>query len=332
MRTKRHRFTRRRGPWALVGLVSILFLLAALTISYADESKDRSGPQLALTSHQAYQDVPAETEITLQGMATDAGCGGNGVQTITVEANGAYLGPAQNDTAGGNAQAEWSIDVPIIAGRNRIKIIACDDSPRHNATVLKILLYGRSEEVSDVSLGLFKDGPGDGQVKVGTVVYTLPTELIFAAFETVTLEAVPEENSAFFGWSGDLSDSENPTSILMDASKAITANFSQLPPDQPDDVPGQATLISPSGTIEDETPTYTWNEVESAAEYRLQVDDGATFDQWYDASSACSGGTCSVTPGESLEAGGHTWKVQARNEEGSGSWSGEMSFSLASPD
>ncbi|MBW1973935.1 MAG: C10 family peptidase, partial [Deltaproteobacteria bacterium] len=35
--------------------------------------------------------------------------------------------------------------------------------------------------------------------------------------------------------------------------------------------PGKATLVSPSGTIDDNTPTYTWNEVDCATEYYLWV-------------------------------------------------------------
>jgi hypothetical protein len=47
--------------------------------------------------------------------------------------------------------------------------------------------------------------------------------------QTVTLTAVPDVAQGFIGWSGDANGSDNPLTVLMDASKTITANFTTRP-------------------------------------------------------------------------------------------------------
>jgi hypothetical protein len=100
-----------------------------------------------------------------------------------------------------------------------------------------------------------------------------------------------------------------------------------------DGAPGQATLISPNGTITDNTPTYTWNAVATASFYFLQVNDSAanpTY-QWYPADEAnCGDGTreCSVTPETELADGTYNWRIQAWNEFGIGPWSDPLYFSV----
>ena len=44
----------------------------------------------------------------------------------------------------------------------------------------------------------------------------------------VNLEAVPASGYSFANWSGDLSGSDNPTTIMMDSDKEVTANFTQI--------------------------------------------------------------------------------------------------------
>ncbi len=48
----------------------------------------------------------------------------------------------------------------------------------------------------------------------------------------VTLAATPDAGYQFAGWGGDLSGSTNPTTIMMDANKSVTATFTALPPPQ----------------------------------------------------------------------------------------------------
>ena len=46
--------------------------------------------------------------------------------------------------------------------------------------------------------------------------------------ETVTLTATPNEGAGFAGWSGDLSGTTSPQQLLMNGSKAVTANFATI--------------------------------------------------------------------------------------------------------
>ncbi len=45
--------------------------------------------------------------------------------------------------------------------------------------------------------------------------------------ETVTLTAVPNANASFIGWSGALTGATTPTTLVMDADKAVTATFAE---------------------------------------------------------------------------------------------------------
>ena len=97
-------------------------------------------------------------------------------------------------------------------------------------------------------------------------------------------------------------------------------------------IPGKATLVSPSGTITDSTPAYSWNSVSGSTWYYLWVDDstGTKIKQWYSADQAgcASGGTCSVTSSTVLADGAGQWWVQTWNGSGYGPWSDAMSFTL----
>ncbi|MHC4538158.1 MAG: InlB B-repeat-containing protein [Planctomycetota bacterium] len=60
---------------------------------------------------------------------------------------------------------------------------------------------------------------GDGSVTKS------PNKTSYKHGETVTLEAVPNKDYSFTNWSGDLSGGTNPTTLVMDADKSVTAGF-----------------------------------------------------------------------------------------------------------
>ena len=62
----------------------------------------------------------------------------------------------------------------------------------------------------------------------GGAVRKRPDQASYAQGETVTLEAVPDAGFRFSGWTGDLSDSANPVTLVMDASKSVNAGFVPL--------------------------------------------------------------------------------------------------------
>lgn len=85
--------------------------------------------------------------------------------------------------------------------------------------------------------------------------------------------------------------------------------------------PGKPTLVSPidNTTVNDATPIVTWNQVISAAQYRVTVRNAANKvvvkTIWLDnAAVGCNGTTCAfdITP-TGLKNGAHSWTVEARN-------------------
>ena len=81
--------------------------------------------------------------------------------------------------------------------------------------------------------------PADG----GTVTATPPPNCAggkYRAGTAVTLTAIPAATYNFFGWSGDVSGSQNPTSVTMDSARSVTADFSLI-------CYGLTRTISPAG-------------------------------------------------------------------------------------
>ena len=71
--------------------------------------------------------------------------------------------------------------------------------------------------------------PGNGIVKVGEIVSSsYPATYSFEDGTTVLLEAVPASGYLFTSWSGDLSGTTNPATIVIECNNSITANFSQI--------------------------------------------------------------------------------------------------------
>ncbi len=91
--------------------------------------------------------------------------------------------------------------------------------------------------------------------------------------DIVALTAAPNTGWAFAGWSGDLTGSDNPTSIAMDGDKSVTAHFVQ----------SEYTLttnVEPSGggsvTADPHNP-YHYNDI---VELTAVPNDGWSFDGW----------------------------------------------------
>jgi hypothetical protein len=99
--------------------------------------------------------------------------------------------------------------------------------------------------------------------------------------------------------------------------------------------PSATTLLSPTGAIGTQTPTYTWSRVSSSTWYYLWVQNaGGTpvIQTWYTAASVCGTSTCSITPAVTLAAGNtHTWMVETYNGLGYGPWSTSLMFTPKTP-
>ncbi len=98
--------------------------------------------------------------------------------------------------------------------------------------------------------------------------------------------------------------------------------------------PPAPTLITPTGTITTQQPTYSWNASAGAASYLLWVGNGsgAVTNQVYTATAlGCGSGTgiCSVTPAATLGNGtSYGWAVAANNNAGNSPWSNWNVFTV----
>ncbi len=73
----------------------------------------------------------------------------------------------------------------------------------------------------------------------GGTILRSPDQASYASGTEVTLTAVPSGDSSFQGWSGDLSGATNPTTIIMNGNKSVSALF----------VPGLAGALDTPGRI-----------------------------------------------------------------------------------
>ncbi len=121
-------------------------------------------------------------------------------------------------------------------------------------------------------------GSGNGSVVVGGTPQSLPWSGSFACGSSVTVEAVPDEHREFTGWSGDLSGTENPTTLTMGGPKSVTANFGYV---------SYALSLSATGngsiSVDGVAHSLPWS---GAFEYGSEVtltavpDDGWKFEGW----------------------------------------------------
>lgn len=95
-------------------------------------------------------------------------------------------------------------------------------------------------------------------------------------------------------------------------------------------VPGATELISPSGSITDNTPEFIWFASRCASSYHLYVDDsnGNMIDWQYQADDVCGGLICTISSPVALADGDGQWWVRPRNAVGDGDWSDPLSFTL----
>lgn len=90
-------------------------------------------------------------------------------------------------------------------------------------------------------------------------------------------------------------------------------------------------LISPTGQVEDNQPAYSWNDVEDAEDYLLNVFSSIgdlIYEKLYDEDAICDEGLCTVTPPLLLVNDTYVWKVQAHRTDGTQPWSTAKAFSV----
>jgi len=129
---------------------------------------------------------------------------------------------------------------------------------------------------------------GGGTVKVNQFVpSSYPVSYDFGSGENIRLEAVPTSGYRFDNWSGDLSGATNPTTIVMDCNKSITASFSQVIYTLTMEVSGSGSTTPTGGTHE-----YIKGTVVSIT---ATPDSGWQFDGWTGNITAPGSATTTLT-------------------------------------
>jgi C1A family cysteine protease len=91
-------------------------------------------------------------------------------------------------------------------------------------------------------------------------------------------------------------------------------------------------LVSPSGTVTDTTPTFTWKKVTNATQYRYQVYQGTTLLYTKTVqSTACGTTNCTNTPTTVLSLTAHKWRAQAYVGGVWKTYSAYKNFTVAAP-
>jgi uncharacterized repeat protein (TIGR02543 family) len=99
-----------------------------------------------------------------------------------------------------------------------------------NGTIDEVRVYNRALTAAEI-LELYDAGSSDpvthtlGVTAVNGSVTKTPDKASYNHNEEVTLLPEPNTGYSFVNWSGDLTGSSNPATIVMDADKLITANF-----------------------------------------------------------------------------------------------------------
>ena len=107
-----------------------------------------------------------------------------------------------------------------------------------------------TNEPTHVALSVMIEGEGN------VFVDPDPVGLTYDPNQHVTLTAVADSGSRFLSWSGDLTGSDNPATLKLDASKNVVATFEKIPAGVEADIPDEYSLsqnypnpFNPSTTI-----------------------------------------------------------------------------------
>lgn len=152
----------------------------------------------------------------------------------TVSSDDSVLHTELMDTLQASTHAELrvtSVDLPanapegdywlLIVADDRGEVAEADESDNRIRAPVAILI-GQPDEFT---LSLRVSPLSSGRISVS------PARTTYGNGDLVTLTAEPSTGYAFAGWSGDLTGSRNPATVIMTSDRTITAEFEVLPPE-----------------------------------------------------------------------------------------------------
>jgi hypothetical protein len=119
---------------------------------------------------------------------------------------------------------------------------------------------------------------------------------------SVAITASPNYGYVFANWSGDASGTSASTSVTMNGSKAVTANF------------GSAAVTPPNGTtLHSNRPTFDWANYPGAAGYQIQISKNTGFTQLVIDATLSGAASSTYTPPSNLPANSKLyWRYRAK--------------------
>lgn len=191
-------------------------------------------------------------------------------------------------------------------------------------------LYESGSSLRDVGDFYNPSGSNDiGQNGVGTITVVVDWD---------------ELDQSLNGWVGDpvaWGDGTHQLYAYIDASGAIEESYeannhhSELLEINPY---RRGKMLYPLGAIgPDYVPTYMWNKMDNATQYRIYVKKGTrtVFNQWYSAAQICETDqhTCSMSRGPALplSLASYTWYMQSYGTTGYSAMSAPQAFNLTAP-
>jgi len=124
--------------------------------------------------------------------------------------------------AGGWELNHWKLDGVPVGSANPYDV-TMDDDHALTANFDDHALTANFTEIPGVTYDLTIAVEGSGSTVPAVGVHTYPED------EVVSVTATADVGWTFDGWSGDLTGSDNPDTIIMDGNKTVTATFTETP-------------------------------------------------------------------------------------------------------
>lgn len=144
---------------------------------------------------------------------------------------------------------------------------------------------------------------------------------------SVTMNAIPDQGSAFSGWSGGTSSSATACAVTVDRNMSIVATFNRTNTPAPIS-PRDNSDLPPAKNL-----TLEWSTVEGAVGYVVEIDNDCSFNAPEVAGLYLPGASSTRMTWENfLSDGTYCWRVRAKLSDGTNSeWSSSWSFTYHLP-
>ncbi len=171
---------------------------------YADSS-GKPGTRIAVTSSTAVSSAAGWQTVALQSPVSVSS--GQKIWLAWVFQNAVVIRATAGTPGRADSTATWSGGMPTTFGTSAIGNYIYSIYTSYTTTTSTTTNYTLTVSATN-----------------GTVTKT-PNQTSYASGTSVSLQVTPNSGYTFTGWSGDLTGTTNPATIVMNSNKSVTANF-----------------------------------------------------------------------------------------------------------